>query len=144
MEVDVVPTFENYEAAQLKIKIDNNELILSDEEQESDIDEEMDAITKTYTSDQIKKTDDHLASFSLKEFNRLCRNFKEHKESPQKAYLVKSAELYTVPQPILVSHLWGVEPEVSERSERAFWKTRILAMKCAKWLQTYWLQPLLS
>ena len=28
------------------------------------------------------------------------------------------------------------EEEVSERSERAFWKTRILAMKCAKWLQT--------
>jgi len=27
-------------------------------------------------------------------------------------------------------------PEVSERSERAFWKTSILAMKCAKWLQT--------
>tara|TARA_B110000305_G_scaffold233283_1_gene289501 strand:- start:511 stop:723 length:213 start_codon:yes stop_codon:yes gene_type:complete len=26
--------------------------------------------------------------------------------------------------------------EVSERSERAFWKTSILAMKCAKWLQT--------
>jgi len=25
---------------------------------------------------------------------------------------------------------------VSERSERAFWKTRKLAMKCAKWLQT--------
>tara|TARA_B110000305_G_scaffold226898_1_gene274988 strand:+ start:1553 stop:1801 length:249 start_codon:yes stop_codon:yes gene_type:complete len=24
--------------------------------------------------------------------------------------------------------------EVSERSERAFWKTRILAMMCAKWL----------
>ena len=27
-------------------------------------------------------------------------------------------------------------PKVSERSERAFWKTSILAMKCAKWLQT--------
>ena len=26
--------------------------------------------------------------------------------------------------------------EVSERSERAFWKTRILAMKCTKWIQT--------
>ena len=26
--------------------------------------------------------------------------------------------------------------KVSERSERAFWKTRILAMKCMKWLQT--------
>jgi len=26
--------------------------------------------------------------------------------------------------------------KVSERSERAFWKTSILAMKCAKWLQT--------
>tara|TARA_B110000305_G_C19315944_1_gene576418 strand:+ start:75 stop:1004 length:930 start_codon:yes stop_codon:yes gene_type:complete len=26
--------------------------------------------------------------------------------------------------------------EVSERSERVFWKTSILAMKCAKWLQT--------
>ena len=26
--------------------------------------------------------------------------------------------------------------EVSERRERTFWKTRILAMKCAKWLQT--------
>jgi len=26
--------------------------------------------------------------------------------------------------------------EVSERSERAFWKTSILAMKCVKWLQT--------
>jgi len=25
--------------------------------------------------------------------------------------------------------------EVSERSERAFWKTSILAMKCTKWLQ---------
>ena len=28
------------------------------------------------------------------------------------------------------------EFEVSERSERAFWKTSILAIKCAKWLQT--------
>ena len=27
-------------------------------------------------------------------------------------------------------------PQVSERSERAFWKTRILALKRAKWLQT--------
>ena len=27
-------------------------------------------------------------------------------------------------------------------SERAFWKTR--AIKCAKWLQTLWLHPLLS
>ena len=26
--------------------------------------------------------------------------------------------------------------KVSERSERAFWKTSILAMKCATWLQT--------
>jgi len=32
------------------------------------------------------------------------------------------------------------QPEVSERSERAFWKTSILAMKCANWLQTQWLQ----
>jgi len=26
--------------------------------------------------------------------------------------------------------------QVSERSERAFWETSILAMKCAKFLQT--------
>ena len=30
----------------------------------------------------------------------------------------------------------AVMKKVSERSERAFWKTSILAMKCAKWLQT--------
>ena len=34
--------------------------------------------------------------------------------------------------------------KVSERSERAFWKTSIRAMKFAKWLQTLWLHPLLS
>ena len=34
--------------------------------------------------------------------------------------------------------------EVGERSERAFWKTSILTMKCAKWLHTLWLRPLLS
>jgi len=32
--------------------------------------------------------------------------------------------------------------EVSERSERAMMKTIILAMKCAKWLETLWLHPL--
>jgi len=38
----------------------------------------------------------------------------------------------------------GTFRKVSERSVRAFWKTSILAMKCAKWLQTQWLHPLLS
>jgi len=36
------------------------------------------------------------------------------------------------------------EKQVSERSQRAFWKTSILAMKCAKWIQTKWLHPLQS
>jgi ABC-type multidrug transport system fused ATPase/permease subunit len=34
--------------------------------------------------------------------------------------------------------------EVSERSERALTKTRILAMNPAKWLQTKWLHSLLN
>jgi len=29
------------------------------------------------------------------------------------------------------------KPKVSKRKERAFWKTSILAMKCAKWQQTF-------
>ena len=36
--------------------------------------------------------------------------------------------------PFLSNRIRAVK--VSERSERAFWKTSILAMKCAKWLQT--------
>lgn len=52
------------------------------------------------------------ASFSMKEFDRLCRNFSDHADSPQKSYLVKSSELFLVPQPILVSHLWGVETDI--------------------------------
>ena len=31
---------------------------------------------------------------------------------------------------------FGEREREEEVSERAFWKTRILAMKCAKWLQT--------
>jgi len=38
----------------------------------------------------------------------------------------------------------ALSKQVSEQSERTFWKTSILAMKCAKWLQTKWLHQLLS
>jgi len=31
---------------------------------------------------------------------------------------------------------WHKRLEVSELSERAFWKSSILVMKCAKWLST--------
>lgn len=52
------------------------------------------------------------ASFSMKEFDRICRNYSDHAASPQKHYLTKSSELNLVPQPILVSHLWGVESDI--------------------------------
>ena len=38
----------------------------------------------------------------------------------------------------------GIKQGDSERRERALWKTRILAMKCVKRLQTKWLHPLLN
>ena len=66
------------------------------------------------------------ASFSMKEFDRMCRNFSDHADSPQKSYLVKSSELFLVPQPILVSHLWGVETDI-DLTGRGFYSDYVAA-----------------
>jgi len=71
------------------------------------------ALSEIEARRELNEEHKNIRSFSLEAFNKLCRNFKEHEDSPQKSYLMKSQELFTVPQPILVSHLWGVDPEIN-------------------------------
>jgi anion-transporting ArsA/GET3 family ATPase len=81
------------------------------------------------TDDSIAESKAKLQSFQLKMFE-----LEELFADEEKSEFV----IVTIPTSLAVSETKRLvgELEVSERSERAFLKTRMLAMKCAKLLQT--------
>ena len=81
---------------------------------------------------------------SAEEFENtsFCQALSRHFGSSERACVVVSFE-----ELINVLATWEKDAKsqkVSERSERAFWKTRILARKCAKWFFYRRLHPILS
>ena len=64
---------------------------------------------------QLFQTPEKDPALSRVEFGRLCcaSDYSDNATSPQQSYLATSKKLNLVPQPILLSHMWGVETEIN-------------------------------
>ena len=67
----------------------------------------------------VASQSDKAVKLTNDEFGRLCRNFADNAQSPQKSYFEKTKARNIVPQPVLLSHMWGVTTEI-DLTGRAF------------------------